>query len=395
MMTKDNEFIYTTAISKIRKMQARKKVIQGGTSAGKTWAILPILIDMAAKEPGLEISVVSESIPHLRRGALKDFLKIMIMTNRFIDEHYNKTHLKYNFTNGSYIEFFSVDDESRLRGARRNILYVNEANNIRYEAYLQLAIRTSRDIFIDFNPTHRFWAHNEVLKENDSELLILNYLDNEALDENIIRELEANREKALVSDYWKNWWLVYGLGQVGRLDGVIFDNWTEIDRIPDDAALIGHGLDFGYTNDPTAVVAIYKYNQDIIIDEVIYRKGLTNSEIANLLKQEGVSSEIYADSAEPKSIRELSRYGFRIIGANKGRDSVNFGIGILQEYNMVVTKRSNNLKDELNKYQWKKDRDGNTTNIPEDSFNHCVDAMRYLAIMKLQKKNSSKPFRIT
>lgn len=387
-------FVYTTAIDKIRSMSARKKVVQGGTSAGKTWAILPILIDMAARQPGLEISVVSESIPHLRRGALKDFLKIMMMTNRYIEGNYNKTHLKYTFANGSYIEFFSVDDESRLRGARRNVLYVNEANNIRYEAYLQLAIRTSHDIFIDFNPTHRFWAHNEVLEENDSELMILNYLHNEALDQNIIDELEANKAKALTSDYWKNWWLVYGLGQIGALEGVVFDSWTEIDTIPQEASLVGYGLDFGYTNDPTAVVAAYKYNDQIIFDEVIYQKGLTNSEIANVMKSHDIKGEVYADSAEPKSIKELSRYGFRIVGAKKGRDSVNFGIGILQEQKIVITKRSHNLKDELNRYQWKVDREGNTTNIPIDSFNHCIDAMRYLAIMKLQKRNSAKPFKI-
>lgn len=389
-----NEFRYTTAIDKIRKMSTRKKVIQGGTSAGKTFGILPILIDKAIKEPHLEISVVSETIPHLRRGALKDFLKIMMMTGRYIPEHYNKTHLKYTFSNGSYIEFFSVDDESKLRGARRNVLYVNEANNINYDSYLQLAIRTSNDIYIDFNPTHKFWAHNEVLNEDDSELLILNYLDNEALPQNIIEELEANKAKATTSDYWKNWWTVYGLGQIGTLEGVIFDNWDEIDRIPEEASLIGYGMDFGYSNDPTTLVGVYKYNNDLIFDEVIYQKELLNSEIAALIKQHGITGEIYADSAEPKSIRELSRYGLRIIGAKKGRDSINFGIGILQEYNMLITKRSTNIKDELNRYSWKKDREGNATNIPIDNYNHCIDAMRYLAISKLQKKNAVKTFRI-
>ena len=390
----EHKFQYTSAIAKIRQMKSRKKIIQGGTSAGKTWAVLPILINKAASEPNLEISVVSESIPHLRRGALKDFLKVMKMTGRFIQDHYNKTHLKYTFSNGSYIEFFSVDDESKLRGARRNILYVNEANNVKYDAYLQLAIRTSDDIYIDFNPTHKFWAHTEVLREEDSELVILNYLDNEALPESIKRELEANRDKAATSDYWKNWWTVYGEGKIGVLEGVIFDSWDEINTVPEEATLIGYGLDFGYTNDPTALVAVYKYNESLIFDELLYEKELTNSEIANKMKQLGVRGDIFADSAEPKSIKELSRYGFRILAAKKGKDSINFGINLLQQFPMLITKRSTNLKAEILRYSWRKDREGNTTNMPIDGWNHLIDAMRYLAIMKLKKRVSGKTFKI-
>jgi len=381
-----SEFVYTTAISKIRAMSARKKVIQGGTSSGKTWAILPILIDRAAREPGMEISVVSESVPHLRRGAMKDFLKIMRMTNRYVDAHFNKTNLKYEFANGSYIEFFSVDDDSKLRGARRNILYVNEANNISYESYLQLAIRTSGDIFIDFNPVARFWAHNEIMKENDSELIILKYQDNEALDKNIISELESNRIKALTSDYWRNWCRVYLDGEIGTLEGVIYSNWKEIDSIPADARLLGYGLDFGYSSDPSALVAVYKYNNDIIADEVVYAKNLLNSDLVNLFRQNSVSGDIFADSAEPKSIDEIRRYGFRINPVSKGADSIKFGIGIIQEYNLLVTKRSINLKDELSRYTWAKDRDGNALNYPIDSYNHALDALRYFAMMKLTNR---------
>uniref|UniRef100_UPI004048C9C6 terminase large subunit domain-containing protein n=1 Tax=Yoonia sp. TaxID=2212373 RepID=UPI004048C9C6 len=183
-------FIRTTAINKIRKLTARKKVIQGGTSAGKTFGILPVLIDLATKTDRLEISVVSESIPHLRRGAMKDFIKIMMETGRYLDSRWNRSLLTYNFGNGSYIEFFSADQEGRLRGARRNVLYVNEANNIPFDAYHQLAIRTSGDIYLDFNPTSQFWAHTEVLPDSDSELLVLNYLDNEALPETIRHDIE-------------------------------------------------------------------------------------------------------------------------------------------------------------------------------------------------------------
>lgn len=393
-----NEFKYTTAIKKIRAMKGRKKVIQGGTSSGKTFGIIPILIDQAIKNPGLEISIVSESIPHLRRGALKDFLKIMRMTNRFISKNYNRSHLKYTFTNSSYIEFFSVDDEAKLRGARRNVLYVNEANNIHYDAYLQLAIRTSGDIYIDFNPTHRFWAHTEVLSEPDSEHIILTYKDNEGLPESIVKELEMNRDKAKTSSYWANWWRVYGLGQIGSLEGVIFSNWQEIkiDLIPESAKLLGYGLDFGFTNDPTALVAVYKYGDKILLDELIYQKGLTNAQLASKMEQvmgdkRGI---VYADSAEPKSIAELRSYGMHVLPAKKGKDSIIFGISLLQEYEMLVTARSNNLKDELRRYSWVKDRDGTTLNVPISTFNHAIDAIRYLAMMTLKKRAARRNFRI-
>lgn len=392
--TKD-KFIYTTAIDKIRKLNKRKKVIQGGTSAGKTFGILPCLIDRAIREPNLEISIVSESVPHLRRGCLKDFLKIMELTHRFKSEDFNKTHLKYKFNNGSYIEFFSVEDESKLRGARRNILYINEANNVSYEAYLQLSIRTNMDIYIDYNPTHRFWAHNEILKEEDSELLILTYKDNEALDKQIVKQLEINRDKGKTSNYWFNWWKVYGCGEIGSLAGVIFDSWNEIDKIPNEAKLICYGMDFGFTNDPSSLIALYKLNDEIILDEVFYRKGLLNSDISNIMKSEGIVGEVFADSSEPKSIMELKRYGHNVKPVTKGRDSILYGINLLQEYKINVTKRSVNLKDELTKYSWKKDKEGNTLNVPIDSHNHGCDAARYAVMMKLGKRTTgSRPFKI-
>lgn len=383
-----SKFIYTTAIDKIRRMKKRIKVIPGGSSAGKTFAILPILVDKAIKQPDTTISIVSESMPHLRRGAMRDFLNIMKWTNRYKKENWNITNSTYKFTNGSYIEFFSVEDESRQRGARRNILYINECNNINYEAYNQLAMRTDGDIYMDYNPSHRFWTE-EVLLSDEAEKLVLTYKDNEALSQNVIEFLESKRELAKTSNYWANWCKVYLDGEVGSLEGVIFDNWVEIDKLPDEARLLGIGLDFGYSIDPTAAVGIYKYNNQIIVDEIIYQKGLSNSDIAKLLEEyKGV--EIYADSAEPKSIAEIKRYRHKIYPTEKGKDSINFGISILQEQNLVVTKRSINVKDELEKYSWKKDREGNTTNTPIDLHNHSIDALRYVAIKKLINKNTSK-----
>ena len=385
-------FTYTTAIKKLRALSKRKRIVQGGTSAGKTFGIIPILIDKAAKTPRLEISVVSETIPHLRRGAIKDFLKIMEWTGRFIDSNWNRTLLTYKFTNGSYIEFFSAEQESKLRGARRNILYINEANNISFESYHQLAIRTSDEIWIDYNPTSEFWAHTELMRDEDSEYIVLTYKDNEALSESIIKEIESAQTKATTSSYWSNWWKVYGLGEVGSLQGVVFDDWRQIDTIPSDAKLLGYGMDFGYTNDPTTLVAIYMMDNELYIDELLYQTNLNNNEIGNRLKTFNIQRpyEIVCDSAEPKSINELRLQGFNTQPAQKGPDSIKMGIDILKRYHLNVTKNSTNLIKELRAYQWETDKDGKLTGKPVDHSNHAIDGMRYFALNKLNNRPRGK-----
>lgn len=367
-------FRRTTAINKILSLKRRIKIIQGGTSAGKTFGILPVLIDKATKTAGLEISVVAESIPHLRRGALRDFEKIMKWTGRFFDDRFNKTLLKYEFANGSFIEFFSADDSSKLRGARRDILYINECNNVPFEAYNELAIRTKKEVFLDFNPANEFWVHKELKDEPDSDFIILTYKDNEALDESIVQQIEKNREKASTSAYWANWWKVYGEGQVGSLEGVVFNNWKQIDILPNEAKLIGIGLDFGYTNDPTAIIEVYNYNGTRIINELAYRTGMLNSDIAKMLPN---NVTIYADSAEPKSIEEIRRYGKTIKPVTKGKDSINYGIDVMQRNNYLVTSNSSNLIKELRSYCWDTDKTGMRLNKPIDHFNHAIDALRY------------------
>jgi phage terminase large subunit len=382
--------IRTTAIRKILRLRNRIKIIQGGTSAGKTFGILPILISKAAKRPLMEISVVAESIPHLRRGALKDFLSMMKSGFRYVDKRFNKSLLRYDFDNGSYIEFFSADDSSKLRGARRDILYINECNNIEFEAYNELAIRTKREIYLDFNPANEFWVHTELKNEPDTDFVVLTYKDNEALDKGIVKEIEKNRLKGLTSSYWANWWNVYGLGEMGSLQGVVFSNWKQIDTIPTEARLLGYGVDFGYTADPTSIVEVYNYNGQRILNEICYQTGLVNTEIAKKLQKNIIA---YADSAEPKSIEEIRRTGQLIKGVTKGADSVNFGIQIMQSQEYLVTSQSTNLIKELRSYCWDKDRSGKQINKPIANYNHAIDAVRYHEMESLGKgKNFGKYF---
>jgi phage terminase large subunit len=367
-------FKRTTATNKVLALKRRIKIIQGGTSASKTYSILAVLINKAVTIPSLEISVVAETIPHLRRGALKDFIKILKWTNRFNENQFNKSLLTYEFKNGSVIEFFSADDSSKLRGARRDILYINECNNVTFDSYNELAIRTRKEVYLDFNPANEFWVHTELKNEPDSDFLILTYKDNEALDQSIIDQIEKNKEKAKTSTYWANWWKVYGEGQLGMLEGVVFSNWKQIDTIPKEAKLLGIGLDFGYTNDPTAIIEIYNYNGQRIVNEVAYQTGLLNSEIAKLLPKH---VPVYADSSEPKSIDEIKRFGITIKGVTKGKDSINYGIDVIQRQEYLVTANSQNLIKELRSYVWDTDKQGKRLNKPINFNDHAIDAFRY------------------
>jgi phage terminase large subunit len=381
----------TTATNKVLALKNRIKIVQGGTSASKTYSILAVLIDKALRKDGLEISIVAESIPHLRRGALKDFIKILKWTNRFYDQQLNKSLLTYQFKNGSIVEFFSADDASKLRGARRDILYINECNNVTFESYNELAIRTKREVYLDFNPANEFWVHKELKDEPDTDFIILTYKDNEALDESIVAQIEKNRDKAATSSYWANWWRVYGLGEVGSLEGVVFNNWKEIDTIPKEAKLIGIGLDFGYTNDPTAAIEIYNYNGTRIINELVYCTGMVNSDIAKILPS-GVI--IYADSSEPKSIEEIRRQGKTIKGVTKGADSINYGIDVMQRQDYLVTKQSTNLIKELRSYCWDTDKQGQRMRKPIDHYNHAIDALRYHEMEALGLKSNYGQYNI-
>ncbi len=383
-------FTQTQAVKRLRKLDNRVKIIRGGSSAGKTIAILMILIDYAIKENYKEISVVAESIPHLRRGALKDFLNILKVTNRYDDRKFNKSTLKYEFSTGSYIEFFSTDQPDRLRGARRTDLFINECNNVDFESYQQLAVRTSGNIWLDYNPSNLFWVDKELIGQEDTDFITLTYKDNNSLPESIVREIEKARVKAKTSTYWSNWWKVYGLGEIGSLEGVCIPDWKSIDNIPEDARLLCAGLDFGYSLDPSTLIYLYKWNESYIFDEVLYRKGMLNRDISRFLKDNNITTHLWADSAEPKSISEIRAYGHKIAGVTKGRDSVIYGINLINQNEIYVTSRSKNFIKELQGYVWAKDKEGNNIQKPTGAHPDCIDAARYALLMQLQNPNRGK-----
>ena len=364
-------FQKTTATKKILKLKKRLRCVQGGTSASKTVSIMLYLIAKAQSDrvPTLT-SIVSESFPHLKRGVMRDFLLIMQEHLYFKDDFWNKTDYTYTFETGSKIEFFSADQPDKVRGPRRDRLFINEANNIPYEAFDQLEVRTKEFIFLDWNPTNEFWYYTEIQdKRDDYEHIILTYKDNEALSSQIIESIEQRKGR-------KGWWAVYGEGQLGEVEGKIYKDWLIIDEIPHEARLERIGMDFGYTNDPSSIVAIYKYNDGFILDEITYQKGLSNKQLADILLNQGTNI-VVADSAEPKSIDEIRSYGVNIIGSTKGQGSVNQGIQFIQSQRISVTKRSFNIIKEYRNYLWETDRDGKILNEPEHQFSHSMDAIRY------------------
>ena len=371
-------FSDTTATKKVFALRKRIRAIAGGTSASKTISVLIWLIDYCQSHKSKTVSVVSESYPHLERGAMLDFEGIMKDRRYWNDDRWNQTKHTYTFETGSRLEFFSPDTYGKAHGPRRDVLFINEANNLDYKIADQLIIRTREIVWMDWNPTNEFWFYTEMEhRRGDIDFITLTYLDNEALDKTTVREIESHKDR-------KQWWQVYGLGQLGEVEGKIYKNWQIIDEVPHEARLERYGLDFGYSNDPSSIVAIYKYNGGYILDEIVYQKGMSNRQIADTLLNQP-RALVIADSAEPKSIDEIKGYGLNIIGANKGKDSVNNGIQIVQAEAISVTSRSLNVIKEYRNYLWIIDRDSKVTNEPEHEYSHSMDAVRY-AIVSL--KNS-------
>ncbi len=366
----------TTATHKVLGLKKRIRAVSGGTSASKTISILMVLIDYAqsTKTPKL-ISVVSESIPHLKRGAMRDFENILKEQGYWDESAWNRTDFIYTFHTGSKIEFFGADSPDKVRGPRRDVLYINEANNVDYSAFDQLEVRTKGFIFLDWNPVGSFWFYEEVLpnRSKDIDFITLTYKDNEALAQSIVESIEARQPNA-------RWWKVYGLGELGENDERIYTGWALIDDIPHEARLIRYGLDFGYTIDPTAIVAVYEHNGGYIIDEVCYQKGLSNKSIADILNNHP-QAIVFADSAEPKSIDEIRSYGIGIYPAQKGPGSVFQGIQNVQSKRISITNRSINTIKAYRNYNFRVDKQtGKPTNDPDDSvheWSNSMDAIRY------------------
>lgn len=362
----------TTATNKIMQLTKHIRAIPGGTSASKTISILLYLIARAQsdKTPTLT-SIVAESFPHIRRGTMRDFLNILQEHNYFKDSRWDITNSIYTFETGSKIEFFSVDQPEKVRGARRDRLFINECNNVSFTAFEELEVRTKEFIFLDWNPSNSFWYYENVKGQRpDVEELTLTYKDNEALSAEIVASIETRKNR-------KDWWQVYGLGQLGKLEGLIYRDWQIVPEIPFGARLERYGIDFGYTNDPTAIVAIWYYNGGYILDEIAYTKGLSNKQIADLILNEPRKALCIADSAEPKSIDEIRSYGVLIQPANKGKDSVKQGIQAIQEQPVSMTARSVNIIKESRNYMWETDKEGVVLNVPEHLWSHSMDACRY------------------
>ena len=364
------------------KSDKRIIVEQGGTRSGKTYNILLWLIFYyTERNTDKTITICRKSFPSLRASVMRDFFDILRNHDLYREEYHNKSSHEYHL-NGNLVEFISLDQPQKIRGRKRNLLYINEANELFYEDWQQLIFRTDGRIILDYNPSESFhWIYDRVIPREDCDFYQTTYRDNPFLDEQIKNEIE--RLKETDEDYWR----IYGLGERGMSRATIFQFGTS--EIPQEAKLLSYGLDFGFTNDPSAIVAIYQHGDNLYLDELLYRTGMTNRDLHNHLQSLGLDrrDEIFADSAEPKSIEELHRFGWNVKPTAKGQDSINAGIDILKRHKLFATARSNNLIKELQNYKWTEDKNGNLLNKPIDVMNHALDAARYAVYNKLSKPN--------
>ena len=358
----------------------RVLVNQGGTSSGKTYSIMQVLFELGYEEPNSIITVVGQDIPNLKVGAYRD-AKTIMNSNDLVTDFYptiNEGERIIKCKNGSIIEFKSYADAQDAKSGKRDYLFVNEANGISYDIYWQLAIRTRKKVFIDYNPTARFWAHDELIGREGVELIISYHKGNRFLSEEEHQRIESIADPELKR--------VYARGKTGKIEGLVLTNWDIVDSIPPEYEwkMCCYGLDFGFVNDETALEQVVLAHGELWIDEKIYSTGLTNPDIASRAKEQGLTGQqqIVADCAEPKSIRELQGCGLWVTASPKGADSIVSGLDILKRYKIHVTRHSLGILSNLRAYKWSKDKDGNTTNKPEDKNNHGIDAIRYVVLEK-------------
>ena len=395
----NNDFVYkpTKAFYKISSLvkSSDLAIIQGGQGAGKTIAILMLLIDYCYNYKK-EVTICSSELSKLKGTAINDFLKILKDYNIYKLANWNKSEMVYRFESGSFIEFIGLDKADVGKGRRRDVVFINETNKVNLQSFTDITARAKK-VICDFNPDIYFYLHD---LKNETNFISLTYLDNEYLPKKEINNILEYYNRGYFPDgkikntFWANKWKVFGLGEIGMLDGVIFNNWQPIDTIPHDARLLGYGVDFGYSNDPTAIVEVYKWNDKRIVNEICYQKELSNSQIAKFIN---TKMPAYCDSAEPKSIAELKLHGINAMAVEKGADSINYGISLMQENSYLVTKRSTNLINELKKYTWDNDKKtGSKLNKPIDDYNHGIDSLRYHELMTLGalKKGTSIRIRV-
>ena len=367
---------------------SKKQIVinQGGTSSGKTYSILQCLFLHAIQDAGSIITVAGQDIPNLKVGALRDAQNIVDNSSTlqtFIHD-YNKSDRIYTFNNKSIIEFKSYDDWQDAKSGKRDYLFLNEMNGVPRVIWDELFMRTRKKAYGDYNPNSEFWVHRELLGRENVELIISDHRHNTYLDQVIHDKIEGIEDDEL--------WKVYARGATGKLEGIIFRNYNVVPNVPENAKYIGTGLDFGFTNDPTAIIECWQASGELFFNELVYETRLTNSDINNKLNDIGFSKyrDIIADSAEPKSIADLNNYGWNVYPASKGADSVRSSIDILKKWKLNVTQRSTNLRKELNGYKWKQNKDGGLLNEPVDLMNHAIDAVRYIALNKLNNNFSGE-----
>ena len=388
----DTEFFEVSPLFKAN-MDAQERVIvnQGGTSSGKTYSIMQVLFLLGMTDSHSVITVVGQDVPNLKKGAYRDAKTILDGSAPLSQwwPNINEGDRVIKCQNGSLIEFTSYKDAQDAKSGKRDYLFINEANGISYEIYWQLAIRTRKRIFIDYNPTARFWVHDEVIGHSGVRLIISDHRKNHFLSDEEHERIDGIEDEQL--------WKVYARGLTGMIQGLVLTNWDIVDMLPkfDEWKMSCYGLDFGFTNDPSALEHVIMAHGDLWIDEEIYSTGLTNPDIAERCRDSGLSSgdQIIADCAEPKSIAELRAQGLWVTASPKGQDSIVSGIDILKRYRIHVTRRSTGILGNLRSYQWGKDRDGNMTNKPEDRNNHGIDAIRYVALAKLPQHREARGVR--
>ncbi len=364
-----------------------KKIIveQGGTRSGKTYNILLwIILHYTPRNKNKTITICRKAFPSLRASVMRDFLDILRNLNIYQEENHNKSNSEYKLY-GNLVEFISLDMPQKVRGRKRNLLFINEANELTWEDWQQLIFRTDERIIIDYNPSDEYhWIYDKVIPREDCDFYRTTYLDNPFLESSIKKEIERLKETD------EQYWQIYGLGLKGVSRATIF-NYIECNQIPEDAKFIAYGADAGYSNDPSTLVSVYTKDYNLYIKEHLYRTQMTTKDLHNTFKEVGVNrNQMYMDSSEPRLIEELRRMGWNIRPSLKGRDSINAGIDLLKRYKINITTSSNNAIQEFRNYKWKEDKTGKLTNTPEDKNNHIIDAVRYATYSVLSNPNFGK-----